>query len=66
MKTTPCRGCGAPLLWLKTAGGKDMPCDSRRISIITDDGKVVTGYEPHWGNCPERERFKKKGGNNGQ
>ena len=22
-----CRGCGADIIWIKTPGGKSMPCD---------------------------------------
>lgn len=53
-----CRGCKAPIVWIRTEGGKNMPCEAKKISIVTELGKVVSGFEPHWGHCPEREKFK--------
>ena len=48
-----CRGCGAPIIWIKTASGKAMPCDAKPVMywrdvcgperIVTKDGHVVTG-----------------------
>lgn len=26
-----CRGCGAPILWITTPGGKSMPCDPKPV-----------------------------------
>jgi hypothetical protein len=42
-------GCGATFYWVTTAAGKNMP--------VNPDGR------PHWGTCPAREQFKRKGGN---
>jgi hypothetical protein len=53
-----CKGCKAPIVWLKSESGKNIPCQAKRISIVTDVGKVVQGYEPHWGNCPNEEQFR--------
>lgn len=48
-----CRGCGAPIAWIKTKDGKLMPCNPEEIEIdvggakttiiITDDGKLEYG-----------------------
>ena len=47
-----CRGCGAPLEWIKTAAGKSMPVDPEPVfvvegdgpdSFITDEGEVIRG-----------------------
>lgn len=27
MNKATCRGCGAPIVWIKTPAGKAMPCD---------------------------------------
>ena len=27
MNRATCRGCGAPIVWIKTPAGKAMPCD---------------------------------------
>ena len=28
MRNVVCKGCGAPIIWIKTSGGKSMPCDA--------------------------------------
>lgn len=56
-----CKGCGAEIVWIKTASGKSMPCDIDKVTIVTDDGKTVTGRIPHWATCPAATTFKKKG-----
>ena len=48
-----CRGCGAQIVWIKTAGGKAMPCDPEpvaykqatlgRLKIVTQNGEVLSG-----------------------
>lgn len=52
MNIVKCRGCGAPIIWIKTTSGKSMPCDSyplhyRRTEgatskLVTSDGEVVS------------------------
>ena len=47
-----CRGCGAPILWIKTGGGKSMPCDPEQITywekpkakekVVTPNGMVIS------------------------
>ena len=47
-----CRGCGAPILWITTPGGKSMPCDPKPVvywrrrgapeKIVTQNGEVVS------------------------
>lgn len=48
MKTEPCKGptCGATIAWYLTPKGKWMPLDEGTL-------------EPHWVNCPDRERFRR-------
>ncbi len=53
MNEATCRGCGAPVVWIRTSGGKSMPCDSSPIcykavtggkdKIVTIRGEVVRG-----------------------
>ncbi len=47
-----CRGCGAPLDWIRTAEGRSMPVDPEPVFVIegegkdrfiTDEGEVITG-----------------------
>ena len=45
MNKATCRGCGAPIVWIKTPAGKAMPCDPAPVYYkATPDGKdkVVT------------------------
>ena len=39
--------CGAPIVWLKTPAGKNMPVDAE------GDHRG----EPHWASCADRQRF---------
>ena len=48
-----CRSCGASIVWVKTAGGKKMPCDPNFVyykqieggkeRIVTPNGEVLSG-----------------------
>ena len=52
MKKATCRGCGAPIVWIRTAGGKSMPCDAEPVlykerkgaagKIVTPNGEVLS------------------------
>lgn len=52
MKTTTCRGCGRPIMWIMTPGGKPMPCDTAPVyyklkakgpdKIVTPEGVTVS------------------------
>lgn len=45
MNKGTCRGCGAPIIWIKTAAGKSMPCDAEPITYWQDStgsNKIVT------------------------
>lgn len=51
--TTVCRGCGKPIIWIRTHGGKKMPVDIDAVPFIADrsgteifvrrDGSVTVG-----------------------
>lgn len=45
MNKATCRGCGAPIVWIKTKAGKSMPCDPSPVYYKVTPGakeKVVT------------------------
>ena len=40
-----CKGCGAEIIWIKTPGGKSIPCDPEQVMYwekTKAKGKVVT------------------------
>lgn len=47
-----CKSCGAPIVWIKMAGGKSMPCDADQVlywqqaggsqKIVTPNGEVLS------------------------
>lgn len=73
MQTTPCRACGAPMIWTVTAiNGKAIPLDAEPVpegNIVIIDGRAVVTTEPaavgelryvsHFATCPEAKRFRK-------
>lgn len=58
-KGSACRGCGLYIKWIKTAKGKDMPVDPTLVTLMTEKGKVVRGYVPHWATCSKAGDFRK-------
>jgi len=59
-KGNVCKKCGVYIEWIKTENGKDMPVDPAEVTIITQDGKTVRGFIPHWVTCPNADDFRKK------
>lgn len=57
MSGETCRGCGAPVVFVRMRSGSLMPCDPERVtvylgaggppfvSIVTDEGEVVCGRD---------------------
>lgn len=47
-----CKGCGRPIVWIKTAGGRSMPCDAKPLvywarykapgKVVTSNGAVIS------------------------
>lgn len=52
MFTKPCTSCGAQIIWIRTPGGKSMPCDLKPVSyinagngkerVVTPNGQVIS------------------------
>lgn len=53
-----CQGCRATIQFIKTPAGAQMPCGTRRVSVVTPEGRVVQGFTPHWAECPAARKFK--------
>ncbi len=57
MNSGKCRGCGAPILWVRTAKGNHMPCEAAPVNFTPDidgperfleeGGHVVRGRTVH-------------------
>ncbi len=53
-RTTTCRGCGAPIAFIKTVKGKSMPVNPDAVyfvqggefNVVTLDGEVFRGRAP--------------------
>jgi len=41
IRTTPCRGCGAEIGFIKTLAGKTMPVDPKLVRFVKDGGTEV-------------------------
>ena len=59
-----CKGCGAPIRWIKMVSEKSMPVNAKQQNfiVLTGDnlGEMMKGWVPHWATCPKREKFSKK------
>lgn len=57
--TTVCRGCGKPIIWIRTHGGKKMPVDTETVPFVAErsgteifvrrDGSVTAGRRAETG-----------------
>lgn len=54
-----CKACGAEIKWIRTERGKQMPVDIKPITVITELGKTIRAYTPHWASCHGAEMFRK-------
>jgi len=60
-----CKSCGADILWVRTAAGKDMPvCAKPEKRFVLDEGqafgglfaptgRAVDAYQSHFVDCPQ-------------
>lgn len=68
MRTSPCRSCGAPLLWAVTERGKRMPLsaasEERRFVVTENGGETACSsqltYLSHWAECPNADNHRKE------
>ena len=59
LRLVTCRGCGQDIHFVQTTNGRRMPCNDKKLTVVTLTGEVVSGWEPHWRNCPGARRFRK-------
>ena len=75
-KNRSCKGCGKPIVWIGKIPCEPDPVpfwSGKKERIVTPNGEVLScvlsgetqkalgvGFVPHWGNCPQAERFRKK------
>lgn len=50
-----CNVCGKEIAFIRTTKGKKMPVDREQISIIAADGKMYSGWRPHFATCVENQ-----------
>ena len=70
MKTTPCRGCGKPIVFGETMDKKKIPLDPRppvyRSVTMADDGtpliveRAMLIYVSHFATCSVANQFSRK------
>lgn len=52
-----CRACRAPIIWTKTAAGKNAPLDAVPITGMDADGETHRVYISHFATCPAAAEF---------
>jgi len=53
-----CKSCTAPIYWITTVNGKNMPVN-REVKVILDDmGKLIRGHESHFSTCPQGQQWR--------
>lgn len=75
-KTSPCRGCGAPIVWGKTDEGTRVPLDPKPpVYRVREDlggyaiERVEATFVSHFATCSSANRFSgrnRKGGDGGK
>ena len=56
-----CKICGADIEWVSLRTGKSMPVNLRPVhTIVTNDGRVVSGRESHFSTCPKAKTWRGK------
>lgn len=63
-RTSMCLGCGASIIWVTTAGGKQMPMDC--LDFDAKDAAQpwmlrVESKDTHWATCSKWELFARRG-----
>lgn len=60
IKLTPCKACCQLIHFVQTKNGRFIPCNNKKLSLVTVMGDVVSGWETHFSNCPGADSFRKK------
>jgi len=60
LRLVACKSCGESIHFVETRKGRLMPCNEKKLTVITVLGDVVSGWEAHWATCPQAEKFGKK------
>jgi len=60
LKMTPCKACGQPIHFVESRQGRLIPCNNKKLSLVTVMGEVVSGWESHFSNCPGASQFRRK------
>lgn len=70
-----CRGCNAPVVWIKSSFGKPMICNAEPVTstgvmgllMVLENGVVVknpraglVGHESHFASCPDAKKFRRQ------
>jgi KaiC/GvpD/RAD55 family RecA-like ATPase len=58
MSVNKCRGCGAEIRFITTDKARQMPVDAKRVTVVTEDGRTMTAYMPHWATCTKADDFR--------
>lgn len=58
--TAQCRSCEAPIVWVQTQNGKNMPVDAHTYD--NGDGLIFNSekHTSHFATCPNADKHRKK------
>jgi len=59
IKTTECRTCGAPIVWMKTQNGRNIPVDAD--TVHDPEAKIFDSavHTSHFATCPDDDKWRK-------
>jgi len=57
-RTALCRSCLKPIIWFKTATGKNMPVDAETVEAY-DEELDLSRHISHFATCPQRDKWRK-------
>ena len=60
LKLVQCKACKQNIHFVETRKGRLMPCNPKKLTVITILGDVVSGWEAHFATCPQADKFRKK------
>lgn len=69
MTTSQCKSCGAPIVWIVTPAGKNMPLDAKTETLWLLDAegaqegspraKPVQARRSHFSSCPNADQHRR-------